>query len=136
MFGLMLVCFLDDILVSTCSFFLIQPLDVILSQDHNQVLALLEYVRYDMHPRIQLCSIKIMSVLRFWHPFYCVLFPYWCHLLCKNISFLDDDFVYEWQFSHGWACSATLEIQCCRVLDWGLCCLLRVTLWRMPIYWG
>ncbi|XP_031097713.1 nuclear pore complex protein NUP205 isoform X1 [Ipomoea triloba] len=40
-----------------------QPLDVILSQDHNQVLALLEYVRYDMQPHIQLCSIKIMSVL-------------------------------------------------------------------------
>ncbi|CAH9088046.1 unnamed protein product [Cuscuta europaea] len=40
-----------------------QPLDVILSQDHNQVLALLEYVRYDMKPRIQQCSIKIMSVL-------------------------------------------------------------------------
>ncbi|RAL44221.1 hypothetical protein DM860_016467 [Cuscuta australis] len=40
-----------------------QPLDVILSQDHNQVLALLEYIRYDMQPRIQQCSIKIMSVL-------------------------------------------------------------------------
>ncbi|KAF7147071.1 hypothetical protein RHSIM_Rhsim03G0247900 [Rhododendron simsii] len=39
------------------------PLDVILSQDHNQIVALLEYVRYDSHPQIQQCSIKIMSIL-------------------------------------------------------------------------
>lgn len=44
-----------------------QPLDVILSQDHNQIVALLEYVRYDFRPEIQQCSIKIMSILR--HPF-------------------------------------------------------------------
>ncbi|KAG8376000.1 hypothetical protein BUALT_Bualt09G0017500 [Buddleja alternifolia] len=42
---------------------LYQPLDVILSQDHNQVVALLEYVRYDFEPQIQLCSIKILSTL-------------------------------------------------------------------------
>lgn len=42
---------------------LYQPLDVILSQDHNQIVALLEYVRYDSHPQIQQCSIKIMSIL-------------------------------------------------------------------------
>ncbi|TXG61268.1 hypothetical protein EZV62_012631 [Acer yangbiense] len=39
------------------------PLDVILSQDHNQIVALLEYVRYDFQPQIQQCSIKIMSIL-------------------------------------------------------------------------
>ncbi|KAL9242432.1 hypothetical protein vseg_016427 [Gypsophila vaccaria] len=42
---------------------LYQPLDVILSQDHNQIVALLEYVRYDIHTVIQQCSIKIMSAL-------------------------------------------------------------------------
>ncbi|KAF4347793.1 hypothetical protein G4B88_003296 [Cannabis sativa] len=42
---------------------LYQPLDVILSQDHNQIVALLEYVRYDFRPQIQQCSIKIMSIL-------------------------------------------------------------------------
>ncbi|XP_072964597.1 nuclear pore complex protein NUP205 [Typha angustifolia] len=42
---------------------LYQPLDVILSQDHKQIVALLEYVRYDFLPQIQLCSIKIMSTL-------------------------------------------------------------------------
>ncbi|PSS20924.1 Nuclear pore complex protein [Actinidia chinensis var. chinensis] len=42
---------------------LYQPLDIILSQDHNQIVALLEYARYDFHPQIQQCSIKIMSIL-------------------------------------------------------------------------
>ncbi|OMO57831.1 Nuclear pore complex protein, partial [Corchorus olitorius] len=42
---------------------LYQPLDVILSQDHNQIVALLEYVRYDFLPQIQQSSIKIMSIL-------------------------------------------------------------------------
>ncbi|KAK9706158.1 hypothetical protein RND81_07G107800 [Saponaria officinalis] len=42
---------------------LYQPLDVILSQDHNQIVALLEYVRYDIQPVIQQCSIKIMGAL-------------------------------------------------------------------------
>lgn len=41
-----------------------QPLDVILSQDQSQVVALLEYVRYDLQPRIQQSSIKIMNILR------------------------------------------------------------------------
>ncbi|KAK4265201.1 hypothetical protein QN277_026284 [Acacia crassicarpa] len=40
-----------------------QPLDVILSQDHNQIVALLEYVRYDYEPKVQQSSIKIMSIL-------------------------------------------------------------------------
>ncbi|XP_050229098.1 nuclear pore complex protein NUP205 isoform X2 [Mercurialis annua] len=39
------------------------PLDVILSQDHNQIVALLEYVRYDFLQQIQLSSIKIMTIL-------------------------------------------------------------------------
>ncbi|XP_022938219.1 nuclear pore complex protein NUP205 isoform X2 [Cucurbita moschata] len=42
---------------------LYQPLEVILSQDHSQIVALLEYVRYDFHPKIQQLSIKIMSIL-------------------------------------------------------------------------
>lgn len=48
-----------------------QPLDVILAQDHNQILAILEYVRYDFRPEIQQCSIKIMSILR--HPLSLIL---------------------------------------------------------------
>ncbi|KAJ0987901.1 hypothetical protein J5N97_006257 [Dioscorea zingiberensis] len=42
---------------------LYQPLDIILSQDQNQIVALLEYVRYSFLPQIQLCSIRIMSTL-------------------------------------------------------------------------
>ncbi|XP_042036809.1 nuclear pore complex protein NUP205-like isoform X2 [Salvia splendens] len=42
---------------------LYQPLDVILSQDNSQIVALLEYVRYDFLLQIQLCSIKILSIL-------------------------------------------------------------------------
>ncbi|KAK9060723.1 hypothetical protein SSX86_021429 [Deinandra increscens subsp. villosa] len=44
---------------------LYQPFDVILSQDHNQIVALLEYIRYDFHPQIQQRSIKIMSILSY-----------------------------------------------------------------------
>ncbi|GMH18956.1 hypothetical protein Nepgr_020797 [Nepenthes gracilis] len=44
---------------------LYQPLDVILSQDHNQIVTLLEYVRYDLQPLIPQCSIKIMSSLSY-----------------------------------------------------------------------
>ncbi|KAM7264023.1 hypothetical protein ACFE04_001706 [Oxalis oulophora] len=44
---------------------LYQPLDIILSQDHHQIVALLEYVRYDFLPQIQQSSIKIMSILRY-----------------------------------------------------------------------
>ncbi|KAB2020060.1 hypothetical protein ES319_D07G040900v1 [Gossypium barbadense] len=42
---------------------LYQPLDVVLSQDHNQIVTLLEYVRYEFLPQIQQSSIKIMSIL-------------------------------------------------------------------------
>ncbi|KAL9362142.1 hypothetical protein Peur_044927 [Populus x canadensis] len=52
-----------DVLVSDYWRPLYQPLDVILSQDHNLIVALLEYVRYDFLPKIQQCSIKIMSIL-------------------------------------------------------------------------
>ncbi|CAK7343274.1 unnamed protein product [Dovyalis caffra] len=52
-----------DLLVSEYWRPLYQPLDVILSQDHNQIVALLEYVRYDFLPKIQQCSIKIMTIL-------------------------------------------------------------------------
>ncbi|KAK4781282.1 hypothetical protein SAY87_017388 [Trapa incisa] len=52
-----------DLLVSEFWRPLYQPLDVILSQDHNQIVSLLETVRYDLQPQIQLCSIRIMSIL-------------------------------------------------------------------------
>ncbi|XP_065850095.1 nuclear pore complex protein NUP205 [Euphorbia lathyris] len=52
-----------DLLVSDYWRPLYQTLDVILSQDHNQIVALLEYVRYDYLPQIQQSSIKIMSIL-------------------------------------------------------------------------
>ncbi|XP_059635097.1 nuclear pore complex protein NUP205 [Cornus florida] len=52
-----------DLIVSDFWRPLYQPLDMILSQDHNQIVALLEYVRYDFLPQIQLSSIKIMSIL-------------------------------------------------------------------------
>lgn len=52
-----------DLLLSDFWRPLYQPVDVILSQDHNQIVALLEYVRYDFLPQIQQSSIKIMSVL-------------------------------------------------------------------------
>ncbi|XP_057969128.1 nuclear pore complex protein NUP205 isoform X2 [Malania oleifera] len=42
---------------------LYEPLDIILAQDRNQIVSLLEYVRYDFRPQIQQCSIKIMSIL-------------------------------------------------------------------------
>ncbi|KAM0844864.1 hypothetical protein ACQ4PT_056786 [Festuca glaucescens] len=42
---------------------LYQPLDVVLSQNHRQIIALLEFVRYDYLPEIQQCSIKIMGIL-------------------------------------------------------------------------
>lgn len=64
---------------SNLSFFLfsLQPLDVILSQDHNQIVALLEYVRYDFLPQIQQCSIKIMSILRLPLLDYFYLLSFW-----------------------------------------------------------
>ncbi|KAI4335735.1 hypothetical protein L6164_014349 [Bauhinia variegata] len=52
-----------DLLLSDYWRPLYQPLDIILSQDHNQIVALLEYVRYDFQPKIQQASIKIMSIL-------------------------------------------------------------------------
>ncbi|XP_028801287.1 nuclear pore complex protein NUP205-like [Neltuma alba] len=52
-----------DLLLSDYWRPLYQPLDVILSQDHNQIVALLEYVRYDYQPKVQQSSIKIMSIL-------------------------------------------------------------------------
>ncbi|XP_068641134.1 nuclear pore complex protein NUP205 isoform X2 [Aristolochia californica] len=42
---------------------LYQPLDVILFQEPQQIVALLEYVRYDFLPQIQVSSIEIMSIL-------------------------------------------------------------------------
>uniref|UniRef100_A0A7N0VJ21 Nuclear pore complex protein NUP205 n=2 Tax=Kalanchoe fedtschenkoi TaxID=63787 RepID=A0A7N0VJ21_KALFE len=40
-----------------------QSVDIILTHDQNQIVALLEYVRYEANPQIQQCSIKIMDVL-------------------------------------------------------------------------
>ncbi|KAG9451145.1 hypothetical protein H6P81_011110 [Aristolochia fimbriata] len=42
---------------------LYQSLDVVLFQDSQQIIALLEYVRYDFQTQIQESSIKIMSIL-------------------------------------------------------------------------
>ncbi|XP_004515149.1 nuclear pore complex protein NUP205 isoform X2 [Cicer arietinum] len=52
-----------DLLLSDYWRPLYQPLDNILSHDHNQIVALLEYVRYDFQPKVQQSSIKIMSIL-------------------------------------------------------------------------
>ncbi|EFH40360.1 hypothetical protein ARALYDRAFT_495190 [Arabidopsis lyrata subsp. lyrata] len=61
---ILLLVFEKDLLVSDVWRPLYQPLDIILSQDHNQIIALLEYVRYDSLPQIQRSSIKIMNILR------------------------------------------------------------------------
>ncbi|KAG8058444.1 hypothetical protein GUJ93_ZPchr0002g26266 [Zizania palustris] len=42
---------------------LYQPLDVVLTQNDRQIVALLEFVRYDYLPQLQHCSIKIMGIL-------------------------------------------------------------------------
>ncbi|VAI57019.1 unnamed protein product [Triticum turgidum subsp. durum] len=42
---------------------LYQPLEIILSQNHRQIISFLEFVRYDYLPQIQQCSIKIMGIL-------------------------------------------------------------------------
>ncbi|XP_047339294.1 nuclear pore complex protein NUP205 isoform X2 [Impatiens glandulifera] len=60
---IIILVFEKDLIVSDCWRPLYQSLDVILSHDPNQILALLEYVRYEFHPQIQQCSIKIMSIL-------------------------------------------------------------------------
>ncbi|CAI8589519.1 unnamed protein product [Vicia faba] len=52
-----------DLLLSDYWRPLYQPLDIILSHDHNQIVALLEYVRYDFQPKVQQSSIKIMGIL-------------------------------------------------------------------------
>lgn len=59
-----------------------QPLEVILSQDHNQIVALLEYVRYDFLPQVQRCSIKILSILRqlFFMFYIFPIFSYYRHI--------------------------------------------------------
>ncbi|KAI5441240.1 nuclear pore complex protein NUP205 isoform X1 [Lathyrus oleraceus] len=59
-----LILVLDkDLLLSDYWRPLYQPLDIILSHDHNQIVALLEYVRYDFQPKVQQSSIKIMGIL-------------------------------------------------------------------------
>lgn len=60
---IIILVFEKDVLLSDFWRPLYQPLDVILAQDHNQIVALLEYVRYDFRPQIQKLSIKIMSIL-------------------------------------------------------------------------
>ncbi|MED6205982.1 hypothetical protein PIB30_022723 [Stylosanthes scabra] len=61
---IILLVFEKDLLLSDYWRPLYQPLDVILSHDHNQIVALLEYVRYDFQPKVQQSSIRIMSILR------------------------------------------------------------------------
>ncbi|KFK26746.1 hypothetical protein AALP_AA8G287800 [Arabis alpina] len=60
---ILLLVFEKDLIVSDIWRPLYQPLDIILSQDHTQIVALLEYVRYDSLPQIQRSSIKIMNIL-------------------------------------------------------------------------
>lgn len=60
---ILILVFEKDVIVSDFWRPLYQPLDIILSQDHNQIVAFLEYVRYDFRPQIQQCSIRIMSIL-------------------------------------------------------------------------
>ncbi|KAL1300925.1 hypothetical protein AAHE18_18G216100 [Arachis hypogaea] len=60
---IILLVFEKDLLLSDYWRPLYQPLDVILSHDHNQIVALLEYVRYDFQPKVQQSSIRIMSIL-------------------------------------------------------------------------
>ncbi|XP_077210823.1 nuclear pore complex protein (DUF3414) isoform X2 [Tasmannia lanceolata] len=60
---IIILIFEKDLVLSDFWRPLYQPLDAILLQDHSQIVALLEYVRYDMLPQIQQCSIKIMSIL-------------------------------------------------------------------------
>jgi len=76
-----------------------QPLDIILSHDHNQIVALLEYVRYDFQPKVQQSSIKIMSILRHLNTFpfsffqfviFYVLLLFWISLLNLYFVFLSD----------------------------------------------
>ncbi|CAJ2632760.1 unnamed protein product [Trifolium pratense] len=60
---IIILVFEKDLLLSDYWRPLYQPLDIILSHDHNQIVALLEYVRYDFQPQVQQSSIKIMSIL-------------------------------------------------------------------------
>ncbi|GLT26191.1 hypothetical protein SLA2020_012740 [Shorea laevis] len=60
---IMILVLEKDLLLSDFWRPLYQPVDIVLSQDHNQIVALVEYVRYDFLPQIQQCSIKIMSIL-------------------------------------------------------------------------
>jgi nuclear pore complex protein Nup205 len=48
-------------LLNTC---FMQPVDAVLAHDNRQVVAILEYIRYDASQAIQQCSIRIMSILR------------------------------------------------------------------------
>ncbi|ESW10307.1 hypothetical protein PHAVU_009G198200 [Phaseolus vulgaris] len=60
---IIILVFDKDVLLSDYWLPLYQPLDIILSHDHNQIVALLEYVGYDFQPKVQQSSIKIMSIL-------------------------------------------------------------------------
>ncbi|KAJ4837663.1 hypothetical protein Tsubulata_013874 [Turnera subulata] len=60
---IIILIFEKDVVVSDYWRPLYQPLDVILSQDHTQIMVLLEYVRYELLPIIQRSSIKIMTVI-------------------------------------------------------------------------
>jgi hypothetical protein len=76
------------------SFVIMQPLDVILAQSHRQIVALLEFVRYDYLPQIQQCSIKIMGILRYIQIIYVFFLSADCHfaikclLLIPHVKFL------------------------------------------------
>jgi hypothetical protein len=90
---------------------IMQPLDVILAKNHRQIIALLEFIRYDYLPQIQQCSIKIMGILRyiqiiFIFSFCCVSSS--CSILRHEISVMNSSvlvclymflqLIYLWQF--------------------------------------
>ncbi|KAH7280638.1 hypothetical protein KP509_36G007000 [Ceratopteris richardii] len=60
---LLLLGFSKDLLYADCGRPLYHPVDVVLAHDSRQIIALLEYIRYDSSHKIQQCSIKIMSIL-------------------------------------------------------------------------
>ncbi|XP_020571506.1 nuclear pore complex protein NUP205-like [Phalaenopsis equestris] len=60
---IIVLVFERDLFLVECWRPLYQPLDIVLSQDHNYIVSLLEFVRYDFLPEIQLLSIKIASIL-------------------------------------------------------------------------
>lgn len=52
------------------------------------------------------------------------------HLL-KKIDLCESLAKFSMQFSHGWARTATVKIQCCQLSNWGLCSLSWISFCRI-----